>query len=290
MNKKTNKRLKRWSIVLGVVAVVVIAFFVQNRQSQSSYVQSLDSTTIQRQDIVLYTLANGKITSSNTESVRFSGSLQETNVSVGEIVEEDQILATYTNALNQKVELKSPMEGVVSRIASFSSNEFLIEDQSQLQLIVNISETDIKNIDEGQSVSVFVEALDSSFDAKVSSINPVGNTSLDYTTFPITIEFDENEDISELFLGMSASAKIEIDKKENILVVPFEAIITRDTQRFVLDAAYRDDPTANQQDYERPITTGFADVFYVEVSGEDLEGLEILILPQDQAFPFFSRP
>src|SRR5690554_953547 len=175
MNKNSKKKLKRWGIVIAIVVVVVAAFMFQNRQSKSNYIQSLDSTTITREDIVLYTLANGKVTSSQSESIRFNGTLKETNVSVGQFVEEDDVIATYVNALNQSVDLKAPISGVVSKIASFSSNEFVIEDETELQLIVNISESDITNINVDQPVSVFVEALNENFDASVTSINPVGN-------------------------------------------------------------------------------------------------------------------
>jgi CHASE3 domain sensor protein len=64
MNKKKQRLLKRLGIVAGVVVLIVIAVLYQINQSQTRYIQSLETITIERGDITLVALATGKVTSS----------------------------------------------------------------------------------------------------------------------------------------------------------------------------------------------------------------------------------
>lgn len=285
MNKKKNKKLQRWGIVGVVVVVIVGVIIYQSRASQQEYIEGLDTITIEQGTITLVSLANGKITSSNQETISFSGSLVEVFVELGQAVEKDQKLADYKNTLGQDKTLVSNMAGIITSIPGVQSLDFVISDPEALQLVVNIAESDVYKIQEKQEATVFVEAIDKEFMGVVEMINPVGNTTMDYTTYPVTISFDKED--SKVYLGMSASARIEIERKENILVAPFEAIVSVETDRYLIDATWKNNPTAPKEDYYIPITTGFADVFEVEVIGENLEGLEVIILPTDSTLPFF---
>lgn len=287
MDKKKSKKLQRYGIVGLVVVVIFGVFIFQSRQSQQQYVESLESVVIEKGEITLVSLANGKITSSSEETVSFTGSIIESYVQLGDRVEEDQELAEYRNAVGQAKKIVSTKDGIITQVPGVQSIEYVISDPDSLQLIVNIAERDVYKIKEQQEATVFIEAINEEFSGIVETINPVGNATLDYTTYPVTISFDKAD--KAVYLGMSASASVEINRKENILIVPFEAVISDGTDRYVVDAAWKDDPTANKEDYYVAVTTGFADVFVVEVTGDNLEGLEVLILPSDSSIPFF-RP
>jgi multidrug efflux pump subunit AcrA (membrane-fusion protein) len=288
MNKKKQRLLKRLGIVAGVVVLIVIAVLYQINQSQTRYIQSLETITIERGDITLVALATGKVTSSLSETIKVNGTLTDVLVNVGDVVSEDDKIAEYRNTMGQIVSLFAPMDGIVSQLPSNVANEFVISDPDQLQLVINISESDIYKIELNQEASVYIEAINQTFIGEVVAINPIGNTSLDYTTYPVTVSFDPADE--PVLLGMSGSASIDIESRNNILIVPFEAIITEGTQRFVLDAAWRNNPSDSQKDYYIPVTTGFADVFNVEVTGDNLDGLEIIILPKTTQSFLFMRP
>ncbi len=287
MNKRKKRLIKRLGIIAGVVALIIVAVFYQINQSQSRYIESLETVVIERGDITLMALATGKVTSSLTESISVNGTITEVMVALGDIVAEDEKIAEYRNSIGQLIALRSPMDGIISKLPSNLDNEFVISDPNQLQLVINIAESDIYKIEINQEAEVFIEAINQSFIGEVVAINPIGNTSLDYTTYPVTVSFDPNQE--PVLLGMSGSASIEIESRKDILVVPFEAIITEGTQRFVLDATWRNFSSEPQKDYYIPITTGFADVFNIEVIGTGLDGLEIIILPKTSQFPLFMR-
>jgi len=121
----------------------------------------------------------------------------------------------------------------------------------------------------------------------VSDIGLIGNTSLDFTTYPVTVVFDHGDE--PLFLGMSASARISVSVFEDILIIPFEALIIDGTQRYVLSAEWLKETNRPQREFYVAVTTGVADIYNVQVSGENLEGLSIIVPDPSSSFPFFRR-
>ncbi len=220
------------------------------------------------------TYYHGSISYGSAREIEVNGSMLSTNVSVGDYVNSGQSLGTYqARAVDAKI--IATRDGVISSLPSTLSGDVVISNPNAYNLVVNIAETDIHKIGFDQKVSIYVESVDQSFDGQIVKISQIGNTNLDYTTYPITIEFDGED--APIFLGMSGSASIVVESKDNILVVPYEALISEGTERYLIDAAWLDSPARSQSDFYIPVSTGFADVYNVEVFGDNLEGQEIVI-------------
>lgn len=217
---------------------------------------------------------HGDISYGNSRELVVNGTMLSINVSVGDRVKSGQSLGTY-QARAEDAKIIASRDGVISSLPSSLGGDVVISNPEALQLVVNIAETDIHKLEFDQSVSIYIESVDQSFEGKIVKISQIGNTNLDYTTYPVTIEFDGQE--APIFLGMSGSASIIIESKSNILVVPYEALVSDGTQRYVISADWLNSPSSNQADFYIPVTTGFADVYQVEVIGDNLEGLEIVI-------------
>ncbi|HET6785477.1 MAG TPA: hypothetical protein VFH18_05600 [Erysipelotrichaceae bacterium] len=230
---------------------------------------------------------HGKIEAANETKVELDGTITQLDVKVGDTVSKGQKLGEYQSSMQTHTKIYATRDGIITAIASNISPEFVISNPEKLQLIINITETDIHKIKLDQSASVYVEAVDRTFTGSVAHIGLVGNTNLDYTTYPVTIAFDGED--APLFIGMSASAKIITETKSNILVVPFEAIVTENTQRYLISAEWLQNTRAAQSDYFIPIETGIADAFNVEVIGENLEGKEVIIIEESSVFPIFTN-
>ena len=230
---------------------------------------------------------NGKIEASNETKLDLDGTVTQLNVKVGDSVTKGQKLGEYQTNMQANTKVYATRDGVVTAVASSVSPEFVVSNPESLKLVINITETDIHKIELGQTAEVYVEAVERSFAGTVSHIGLVGNTNLDYTTYPVTIDFDGED--SPLFIGMSASAKIVTETKSNILVVPFEAIVNENTQRYLISAEWLKNTRAKQSDYYIPIETGIADAFNVEVIGDNLEGKEIVIIEESSLFPVFTN-
>ncbi|MBN7773321.1 efflux RND transporter periplasmic adaptor subunit [Clostridium aminobutyricum] len=135
-----------------------------------------------------------------------------------------------------KKNITSPINGTVTRVnvtvgsnANDTENNepmFIIEDLKNLQLKVNISEYDISKIKVGQEVGITAEMLgDQSVKGVVSRIAPSGEQKKDGTemVIPVVIAIEKGD--SNLIAGVTAKANILIQKKENALSVPIDAVL-----------------------------------------------------------------
>lgn len=230
---------------------------------------------------------HGKLEAAQETRVTIDGSLTKIDVKVGDVVTKNQKLGEYQSSLKTNVKIVATRDGIITSIPSGLSTGFVIADPNALELTVDITETDIHKISIGQSADIYIEAIDRHFEGSIVKIAYVGNTNLDYTTYPVTIEFDAAD--ATVFLGMSGSASIITNTKENILIVPFEAIVTEGTQRYLVSAEWLENSRRPQSEYYLPIETGLADAFYVEVIGADLEGKEVLIIEKTSLFPIIGN-
>ena len=230
---------------------------------------------------------HGKLEAAQETRVTIDGSLTKVDVKVGDTVNKNQKLGEYQSSMKSNVKITATRDGIITSIPSGLSTGFVIADPDALELTVDITETDIHKLSIGQNADIYIEAIDRHFEGAIVKIAYVGNTNLDYTTYPVTIEFDEAD--ASVFLGMSGSASIVTNTKDNILIVPFEAIVTEGTQRYLVSAEWLDNSRRPQSEYYLPIETGLADAFYVEVIGEDLEGKEVLIIEKTSLFPIIGN-
>jgi len=153
----------------------------------------------------------------------------------------------------EKATQLSPLNGVVADIptrvgefavAGLSTTPLMtIADMSQINIEVNVDETSINNVQVGQQAMVKVDALgDKEMKAVVTQKNPLAVSRSDLTgglsnrvnvqeakEFKVTLELRElPEDIqNSLRPGMSSTATITTNTKNNVLAVPLESIVEK---------------------------------------------------------------
>ncbi|SEP10553.1 efflux RND transporter periplasmic adaptor subunit [Paenibacillus sp. OV219] len=123
----------------------------------------------------------------------------------------------------------APIAGKVTTLSvlvgdSLSPSTELMEiaDFEHLQIAVGIDELDIAKVKVGQSATVSVEAItNKTFTGKVTKIADEGTSSNGVASFDVTVAIDKP---GELKSGMSAEASIQIEKKENTLMLPIDAV------------------------------------------------------------------
>jgi len=147
----------------------------------------------------------------------------------------------------------SPLTGVIADIptrvgefavAGLSTTPLMtIADMSQINVEVNVDETEINNVAVGQEAKVQVDALgDKEIKAVVTQKNPLAVSKSDTTgglsnrvnvqeakEFKVTLELKELPDDIHTALrpGMSSTATITTKTKNNVLAVPLEAIVEK---------------------------------------------------------------
>lgn len=127
----------------------------------------------------------------------------------------------------------------------------------------NVDETDVGRIREGQSAEITLDAYpDISVKGKVRHINYESTTVNNVTTYEVRIV---PETVPSIFKsGMNANIRIYDKIKENVLLIPVEAVKYEKGSPFVI-------VKKNKSDTEkRSIETGISDELYIEV----LSGIE----------------
>lgn len=133
-----------------------------------------------------------------------------------------------------KAVIVSPVDGVVltrslevgqTVAASFNAPELFViaEDLKKMKLLVSIAEADIGKVKDGQSAAFSVDAWPGrSYQATVKKVS-FGSTIVDnIVTYQAELEVS-NDDLT-LRPGMTATATIDVDKRENVMLIPSTAL------------------------------------------------------------------
>ncbi len=138
--------------------------------------------------------------------------------------------ATLTSPINGKVAKIDIKIGELvtangdSVISLISSNKFEIE--------ADISEADIGKVEIGDPVLISLDAFpEKIYTGRVGEIEPVETIIEGVVYYRTTIVFDELE--KGIKPGMSADVTIQTDKKENVLYIPYRALIYKGSKKFV---------------------------------------------------------
>lgn len=142
-------------------------------------------------------------------------------------------LAANESDLSKAV-IKSPVDGVVltrslevgqTVAASFNAPELFViaEDLRKMELLVAVAEADVGQVEGGQNATFTVDAWPGRiYKAKVKKIS-YGSTILDnVVTYQAELEVS-NDDLT-LRPGMTATATIDVAKREQVLLVPATAL------------------------------------------------------------------
>ncbi|MDO5603284.1 MAG: efflux RND transporter periplasmic adaptor subunit [Oscillospiraceae bacterium] len=152
----------------------------------------------------------------------------------------------------------------------------VIQDTEKLKLSISVPEYDIGNIKVGQTAHITSDATgDAVITGKVTQVSKTaasgGNGSSSGFACEITIENGANG----LLIGMNAKANILLSSKDNVFVVPIDAVGT-DTDGGKVVYVKTSGQGANAVFEPVPVTTGEENDYYIEISGDGLEeGMEV---------------
>ncbi len=194
-------------------------------------------------------------------------------------------------------------------IANFQSTPLLIiADMSVINVEVRVDETDIANVAVGQKAKVKVDALGDQeivgdvVEKAASAVTRTGQTIAQTTVagsqeakdFKVVIRLTEMspEVRSRLRPGMSATAVITTDKRENVITVPLQALVERDPQQGkdgAAPAAAKDRKPVkgvftvdNMKSIFTPVETGITGENDIEITKGLKQGQELIIGPYRQ--------
>ena len=172
----------------------------------------------------------------------------------------------------------SPFEGVLTQsptavagVQLLATDYFEVVNPQSIIFKAAIDEADISDVQLGQSAEIELDAYQNQyFDTTVNYISYTSNQSSSGTVFIVELPIS-NPNLDTFRLGMNGDVQIVLEKKENVLSIPFEATRERDGKIFV---DIKEDGKTYQ---EKEIEVGLETEDYIEVISGLSENDQILI-------------
>ena len=175
--------------------------------------------------------------------------------------------------------IEAPFDGTVTAlpaqvgdVVQAGAQAVQLDNLSKLYLDVPISEVDIAQVAMGQPVRLVFDAYyNDTFTGEVTEIAPVGTAVQGVVEYTVRIDLEDAD--GRIRTGMTAAVNILVEEKEDILVVPNDAIVLRDGQEYVF-------VKRNGTYVDVPVTLGaYSDDYSEVIEAEIAEGELILLNP-----------
>lgn len=158
------------------------------------------------------------------------------------------------------------------------ASAFSISGQEQMVISIDVDELDILSVQEGQEAQVTLEALEEDvFSGVVTRVSDRTSGSEGSAKYTVEITVDREDSMR---VGMSASAVIVTEKKENVITVPSDALQERGHQVFVYTQY---DSDSRVLDGIQEVETGMSDGEKVEITSGLEEGDTIYYQKQESS-------
>jgi len=181
-----------------------------------------------------------------------------------------EILAPY-NGLIVAVNIKESDQLSAYNYASIIAVHLV--DTKTVELQGNVDEIDIFHVKRGQSANISVDALPGeTLTGKVTFISPFSSQVAGVVNYPVTIALDPSE--QDLKGGLTATANIIVDSRENVLRIPSNAVKGTKSDPYVELVIDKDKGTFEK----RPVNIGLQNNMYSEIISGLNEGNEIFIV------------
>jgi len=190
--------------------------------------------------------------------------------------------ATHDDAVSQLEDtvIKAPIAGIVigkpipagQTVAPGISSPMVlmtIADMSKMQISVQVDESDVGRVKNGQKVSFTVDSYPGkTFTGVVSNVSNKATITQNVVYYPVTVDIDNPEGL--LKPTMTARVSVHVGESKNVLIVPLSAVKQTKGQQYV--QIVKDGKTQNAN-----ITLGLSSDDRVEVASGLKEGDQILL-------------
>ena len=168
--------------------------------------------------------------------------------------------------------IQAPFDGLLAKLSvkptdSVSSGTAIGTIVSSQKLTsITLNEVDVSKIHVGQKAKLTFDAIDDlTIDGTVTAVDLIGTVSQGVVNYDVEIILDTQDD--RIKSGMSVSASIIVDSKENVLTVPNSAIKTQGNMTYV---------EAGNPPRRIPVRIGLSDDTVTEIISGVNEGDEVI--------------
>jgi len=290
--KDTNTLVQRYEDILNARNVNPQSFADTQLTQLASYSSknnsSLNDLYSSSQSI---TSAKSAIVNANRSIDEKTQSLENLNEAPDELDIRSQKLAILQKerALSEAIEkledytITAPFDGTVASVEVDKGDEIVANAAvatvitDNLVATITLNEVDIAKVKVGQKATLTFSALeDLTMTGKVAQVNSVGAVSQGVVSYEVTIALDTEN--SQVKPGMSISATIITQARQNVLLVPSTAVKTANESSYVLIPGGADAAQPKQQ----VVTVGLSDDTNTEILEGVGEGDRIVVTSSKQ--------
>lgn len=291
-----RRRRSHLFIGLGVLAAAGLGWYLHS-PGQSG--PKFREQSVRRGNLDVTILATGVVISQNQVDIKapIAGRVEKVLVKEGQRVRRGQVLAWMSSteraalldaaraqgpeeikrweAMYKATPILAPISGTiivrnVESGQSFTSADAIFVESDRLIVRAQVDETDIAKVSVGQNANVVLDAYaEKSFAAKVDAIAYNAKTVNSVTTYEVDVFPTETP--AYMRSGMTANITFRVDSRQDVVLIPSEAIRTLAGRRVVL--VKKDDGVPE----EREIDVGASDGRITEVK-DGLEGRETVLI------------
>lgn len=180
--------------------------------------------------------------------------------------------------------LRAPFAGIITAVhvtAGEFANGLAIDlvDPDSLQVVLDVDEVDVGSLAAGQAARITLEAWpDTEIDGQVSSIAPAATASSAVVSYEVIVDLDDTD--LPVRAGMTADAELITATRENVLIVPNQAITpVRAEGKYYVE--FFDAGSTGTRRVE--VTIGLKDDDHTEITGGIAAGDQVMIRSLTQA-------
>lgn len=175
--------------------------------------------------------------------------------------------------------LRAPFDGLVATVnvapgeAVSAEAPVVLIDVSRYLVEATVDEVDIGSVAVGQQVELLIDALGAELPGKVVRLEPLPQSDSAVTAYLVTVEIDPSG--TALKPGMTASATIVAERREQVLAVPASALRNEGGKSLV--SVVTTDESGARSLTEREVTVGLRTGEQVEIVSGLAEGEQVVV-------------
>lgn len=267
MKKKKNPVVIAIFVLLLLLVVMIYLYIspskfeINSSKENTTSDENITEVNVSQQTIENTLSSSGQVSSALDEKLYLHASyyFKELLVEENVFIEEGANILKYTNGTY----LTAPYDCVVissslpeeSEVCT-SSHYVEINSIDTLAMSLNVSETEISKVSIGDEVNIMITATSENLTGHITTISEVGTYSSSGSYFIANVQFENNGNVK---VGMSATCEIIIERVEDAIAVPVEAIQESDNGKYVIVV----DSLGNTSNVA--VETGISNDAYIEI-------------------------
>lgn len=283
MKKKIDYRILLIAILILIFSILVYAYFKSEQTvdrittSQEESNQTVTEAKVEMKTITNTISSSGEVKSALEETIALHTGyyFSEMYFEENEAIAEGEKIIKYTNGTY----LTAPYACVITQVQlpetggkCSSQHSITMQSVDSLTMSMQIEEEQLANVSVGQEAQIQIKVLeDKIYTGYITKVSSSAISSGGSAKFSVIVEFPNDGLIK---IGMSATCSILLEKAEDVVAVPIEAVQTQNGKSYVTVVQ------ENGINKQTQVTTGIQNDAYIEITS-GLEGSETVQITEN---------